>query len=678
MSLQNAALLLGAAGIAVPILIHLFGRPRPRLTRFPSLMLLRSAHRQRHSRARLRRLLALLLRCLAVLLLALALALPLSRLPMLTGLGVPLPAAIIVDVSASMGAITGEERPIDRAVAAAERILSAQAGGRATVALAGARLRLLEHPDEELTPTSCTAARGRLSECLAALLARSPRELATVYLLTDRQSTSLGHLADDIPGPRPHVVVVDSGRMPRANRAVVEAKAADAVAIRGRPLRITARTRAWGELDDSAVPVTLDVGGEPADSHSMSMTPGEPAVVELSFTPRESGATAAEVRLPADQLPADDRRDVSLFVREHLKALIVGEEDPTRFVRAALNPFAPGDERAIIELRLVGAAEVPEELGKFDLAVVADPSGLSDGALARVADELADGMGVLLFAGAGADADDLSQRVLPTLGLQGVTVGDAVRAEPPRAIAEMLTDRPPLAEFARPGAGDPTAARFSTVRFVDVAADDTTVLARLDDGRPLLIEGALGRGRALVLATSPGDAWCDLPRQPAFVPLVHALARHLAAGRGASILEAGPGEVLVGELARPANEVALERAGATVQSTISGRQWRATAAEPGVYGVLADGEELAAAAVNVDPAESDPTALTEAHVRERLSPLSAEVIASERVSDAVMGRRATDISSLVALLALLLLGVEAVVSLEPNGSSSEREGPGHE
>ncbi|MEA3403606.1 MAG: BatA domain-containing protein [Armatimonadota bacterium] len=678
MTLQNAALLLGAAGIAVPVLIHLFGRPRPRLARFPSLMLLRSAHRQRHSRARLRRLLALILRCLAIVLLALALAIPLSRLPMLSGLGVPLPAAIMLDVSASMSALTGGQRPIDRAVAAAERILSAQAGGRATVALAGARLRIVEEPERELTAGSSTLERGRLSGCLAGLLARSPRQLATVYLLTDCQSTSLGDLPDDLPGPRPHVVVVDSGPVPRANRAVVEADATDAVAIRGRPLRIAARARTWGRSTDDAVPLTLKVAGQPVDSRSVPMTPGEPAVAELTVAPDEPGVTAAEVRLPADHLGADDRRAVALFVREHLRALIIGGKKTTRFVRAALNPFPPGDERAIVELKLVSAAHVAEDLSGFDLAVIADPSGLSDGALARVADEVAKGMGVLLFAGPDADARDLSARILPALGLEGVTVGDAARVETPRAVAEMLTDRPPLAEFAQPGAGDPGAARFSTVRSIEAPGAGATVLARLDDGQPLLIEGAPGKGRALLLASAPDDAWSDLPRQPVFVPLMHALARHLAAGRGACVLDAGPGELLVGELVRPADAVVLERAGSAVQATVSGRRWSATAEEPGVYRVLADGREVAAAAVNIDPAESDPTQVTDAQVRDRLRPLTAEVILSADVPEAVVGRTAIDLSSVVALLAVLLIAVEAVISLAPDGSSTEREARSHD
>ena len=70
MTLLTPLQLLAAAGIAVPILVHLFGRPRPRLVRFPSLMLLRAAQQQRNASTRLRRLVSLLLRCLAILLLA--------------------------------------------------------------------------------------------------------------------------------------------------------------------------------------------------------------------------------------------------------------------------------------------------------------------------------------------------------------------------------------------------------------------------------------------------------------------------------------------------------------------------------------------------------------------------------------------------------------------------------
>ncbi|MFW6437756.1 MAG: BatA domain-containing protein [Armatimonadota bacterium] len=101
--------LAAAASVVVPILIHLFGRPRPRLRRFPSLMLLRRAQSDRRSTARLRRIVSLILRCLALILLAIVLAGPLSAWPPLARLGERLGAtAIVLDTSPSMTATTGE------------------------------------------------------------------------------------------------------------------------------------------------------------------------------------------------------------------------------------------------------------------------------------------------------------------------------------------------------------------------------------------------------------------------------------------------------------------------------------------------------------------------------------------------------------------------------------------
>ncbi|MBD3292512.1 MAG: hypothetical protein GF393_06280, partial [Armatimonadia bacterium] len=103
MTLAAPIWLAAAASVVVPVLIHLFGRPRPQLRRFPSLMLLRRAQTQRRSTTRLRRIISLILRCLALVLLAVVLAGPLSEWPPIARLGERLGGtAMILDRSPSM------------------------------------------------------------------------------------------------------------------------------------------------------------------------------------------------------------------------------------------------------------------------------------------------------------------------------------------------------------------------------------------------------------------------------------------------------------------------------------------------------------------------------------------------------------------------------------------------
>ena len=57
------------------------------------------------------------------------------------------------------------------------------------------------------------------------------------------------------------------------------------------------------------------------------------------------------------------------------------------------------------------------------------------------------------------------------------------------------------------------------------------VLARFGDGSAALVEQRRGAGRVLLFGSDLSNRWNDLPLQPAFLPLVHQVARYLAGDR---------------------------------------------------------------------------------------------------------------------------------------------------
>ena len=76
MNFLNPLFLFGLGAAAIPVLIHLLTRRKPREVRFPSLDFLAEVNQSEIRRLRLKQWLLLLLRTLAVALLALALARP--------------------------------------------------------------------------------------------------------------------------------------------------------------------------------------------------------------------------------------------------------------------------------------------------------------------------------------------------------------------------------------------------------------------------------------------------------------------------------------------------------------------------------------------------------------------------------------------------------------------------
>ena len=88
------------------------------------------------------------------------------------------------------------------------------------------------------------------------------------------------------------------------------------------------------------------------------------------------------------------------------------------------------------------------------------------------------------------------------------------------------------------------------------------VLAKLDDGEPVLIERQIGRGRAVMLGTGVQVGWSNLPLRQIFLPLVTQLTLDLAgvrpcgndllAGQPISLDLAGHAEPVEVEVTRPA------------------------------------------------------------------------------------------------------------------------------
>ncbi len=695
MTLASPVWLTAAASVIVPILIHLFGRPRPRLHRFPSLMLLRRVQRERRSTTRIRRIVSLLLRCLALMLLALVLAGPLSDRALLARLGEPLGlTAIVLDTSPSMDARLDDGRsrgrPIDRAREAALAVLDALPDGEEVIVrdTGGEAAAVLAVADAERMIASATLSdrRARLGDDVAATL-DGDRPIARVFVATDLQASSLGALPPSADR-QARAIVLDAGGEIGGNSAVTRVEASSPVLTRGRPLELLVRARTWGE-GQGRVPLTVECAGESATA-GIDLLPDARSVASVEAPAPEAGLLTCAARLPADAMPGDDERVFAALVRERLRVAVIGPERETRFIEAALDPWPAGDPRSAVEVVRPDALS-----GESDLDAVIFASGdATDAELAALRALTGRGTGVMLYATA-------SPAMLDAVGLGGVTLGDALRREDGAALAEMTTDRGPLAGFADPGAGDLTAGRFTTLPRVTIGDDaDVSVLARYDDGMPALIEGADGRARTLLFATSPDDGWGDLVRIPEFVPLMHRLAMHLAAGTEPAILAGAPGEPTVGAVpafAGPGSSLSVvavpssvgrasEPAVAAVSSFV-GRasspsvvtgddDWQFVAPERGVYALRSGEEEIAACAVNLDAAESDPARLTDAEVRERLRPMDAQVVEASAL-DAFLARLrpdAADVSSLIALLALFVLAVEGVQSLQPSGSSDGERG----
>jgi hypothetical protein len=153
-------------------------------------------------------------------------------------------------------------------------------------------------------------------------------------------------------------------------------------------------------------------------------------------------------------------------------------------------------------------------------------------------------------------------------------LGEPVTHAAPVALVSQAP-RHPIVRGLGSVAGALGEARFRRTR--PLVAGSGLVLARFGDGGPALVEHTVGAGRILVFGAGLGGEWSDFPRRVAFVPFLHETLRYLTSG------ESSPRASTVGD--QPADAVG----------------------QPGVI-TRVDGQRRVV--VNVDPRESDPSALT--------------------------------------------------------------------
>ncbi len=131
MTFLNLALLYGAGMIAVPIILHLIMRQKPKLLEFPALRFIQRRHDLNQRRLRLRHLLLLLLRAAAIALLAMALARPSIRFSHRFGSQeAPVAAALVFDAAPHMAISPRQEDPPGSRPGARPVALAATAAGK--------------------------------------------------------------------------------------------------------------------------------------------------------------------------------------------------------------------------------------------------------------------------------------------------------------------------------------------------------------------------------------------------------------------------------------------------------------------------------------------------------------------------------------------------------------------
>lgn len=628
MSFLVPLFLIGLAGVAIPIAIHLTRRQRRNVVKFPSLMFLEKIPYQEQRRRRVQHWFLLLLRALALALIVFAFARPfMDRSGLVAGTATgPREVVLLVDRSYSMDIGDRLERaraetadvlagmgPLDRA-----SLVAFDRNATVLVRSTTDRARLRSVLDTVAAGSDVTRF-GPALRVAQTILEESEFPSGSVYLLSDFQRT--GWAADEgvgLPAGSEFVPVPLGDEAPE-NVQIAGLSLPRSVDAGRERVTPTVRLVRRGGSEPIDVPVTLEIDGQPIGTQTVELSGNGAATAIFPPVTVSRPHTRGTVRTPTDGVPADDRRHFVLSPGTALPIRVVGApgggEDPNLYLERALGISQDG--RFEVTTRRGNGLAASDTEGVSVL--VLNDVRIDGGAAERLRTFVEEGGGLLVAMGENAAWPSSALDLLP--GAAGAPrdreAGRGAR------LGQLSYDHPIFEVFSGPRSGDFGNARFFRARDVTVS-DSAQVLARFDDGSVALAERTLGRGRVLLWTSTLDAFWNDLALQPVYLPFVHRIAEHLA-GRTEAQQSFTVGQVL--DLADPraleaaglvssaaeglvegAEQVALTPSGAGVRIPAEAETRYLTLAEQGFYTIRPPGAEPErpfVVAVNVDVEESD-------------------------------------------------------------------------
>lgn len=523
------ALLLGFAAV-LPILAHAMRKGQSELIVFPATRLVAPHPASAKKRHRVEDPLLLALRVLLLLGLTLLAASPFvqcSRLSLDRSQGGNVSAALLIDDSASMRALTSSgQSKLTEALKAAEELLeTARPGDSFSIVLAGEPARVHTPPTTELgslkdallsiTETDrATDVAGALSLGRSLLVGAVQKDRHLV-LLSDVAGQDLSRLdlTDVLPPPERLTEVYENCALTNATRGtdaiVVETACTSREAMEERTLTVLG-------ADDEALapPVPVKDGA---------------TRIPFSERPQSRARAHTRVKLSGPKSPALDRiaSDDEATVLEAASGLTVA----LRADRAAAGRKT--GTATLIESGLEALDEKPrvrslnllpdslEELKEFSALFIDDPNGLTPEVRAAVQGWVMEGGVSVLLLGPGIERTSLGSDFhpfLPTAPRWEKTDQTGVDPEVPQALGPLAQTWTDLAPRAR--------AVFDT-------PENATVKAAFKDGAPLVIEIPHGRGLLLTTALPSSADRSDFALRPAFIELLDYAVREAAVRRGA-------------------------------------------------------------------------------------------------------------------------------------------------
>lgn len=563
-------LLLGGLLVAVPILLHLVMRERPKHLTFPALQFIRQRREANRRRLRVRHLLLLLLRCAAIVLLAVALARPVFQsMGSLSG-HAPVAAAVAFDTRPRMNYRHHNKSRLDSAKKMGLEILENLPAESELVFLdcSGSRSRFdvdrgaVAQRIEGITAINDSPELIRMVDNALRVLRNSDKDRKEVYLFTDMAnadwqsgSTASSWQRRIDENPDIDFYLIDVGIQKPQNFALGDLKLSQEVVSESDHLHISTEIFHVGTGGEQTVQLyLLDENGTEVKKGEkvVQCREGESALVEFPIAIDRTGIVHGLLQLArSDNLEIDNKRFFTVRVNPPPQVLIAAPEPVQSHSRKLAMALAPptlrrrGDAQFEVEVMSYDQLE-DQPLDSYNAIWLLDPPPLSaklwNGLSGYV--DAGGGLAIVLGSGVGATPERFNSTV--SLELLPAELKRQWRHKD-LYLAPASLEHPLLQPFKDKEGQIPWQEnRIFKSWQLEELPPAVRVIVPYSNGQPALISRELGQGRTVVLTTSltssghssesPGNSWNDLlsPRENAWpgILLVNAITEYLVGSAG--------------------------------------------------------------------------------------------------------------------------------------------------
>ena len=566
MTFVHPWLLAGAAFVVVPIVLHLIMRRKPRHLEFPALRLVQLRHETNRRQLRLRHLLLVLLRIAAIAILALALARPSLKFSGVLGSQeAPVAAVLVFDTAPRMQYRLANRTRLEEAQELGRWLLR-QLPGESRIGVLDTRLgpgvfqvdrgAAADRIDRLVSVANSQPLADVLDEAFR-LLATSDLERKEIYVFTDLARSAwpadtavrIEQHAAELPGAS--LYLVDVGVREPEDYSLGELRLSAQLLSSRSPLDVRTELVRLGPEGQRAVELyLLDENRQPQkrDHRDVTLDAGGSSEVAFQIGSLKLGTHQGFARIVGqDNLAEDDTRYFTIEVAPAWRILVVDPELAHADAVYLTEMLAPETLRksgqARFECDVIPERELVErDLQPYSAVCLVDPTPLGPDAWEKLGQYVASGHGLAVFLGRNASPVDTFNRPEAQKLLPGPLLRQARSLEVGVHLAPRDLGHPMLRPF-REMAGSIPWSDAPVFRYWELGsvAKGVNVVVPFNDGRPAVLERAVGDGRVVTMTTPVsdlprGEAWNLLPTESwPFVILNHLTMLYLVGSTDARL-----------------------------------------------------------------------------------------------------------------------------------------------